>query len=82
MTADMLPEYEYAVETLLHLRCTSCGEWWSLVSDDVTRGYFCPWCGVKMAPAEYADERPLPATTMWTPKINPTRPATTKESQP
>lgn len=63
MTDDLLPEYEWAIETTLHLRCTSCGQWWSLVSEDATRGYFCSWCGQSLAPAQYPEAPARPATT-------------------
>ena len=59
MTSDLLPEYEYALEALLHLRCTACGGWWTLSDGLIDREYFCPYCGRPLAPAQY-DEIPRP----------------------
>ena len=50
-----MPEYEYAIEELLHLRCTVCGGWWSLSDGLRDREYFCPYCGRQLAPAQYDD---------------------------
>lgn len=63
MADELLPEYEYAVETTLHLRCTSCGQWWTIGDGRWNRDYWCPWCGLKLAPAQYADAVARPATT-------------------
>ena len=63
MIDDLLPEYDYAIETLLHLRCTICGGWWSVGDGVATRAYFCPWCGQSLAPAQYPEAPARPATT-------------------
>ena len=63
MTADLLPEYDHCTETLLHLRCTSCVQWWTIGDGRWNRDYFCPWCGLKLTPAQYPDAVARPATT-------------------
>ena len=59
---DLLPEYDYCIERLLHLRCTACGGWWTLERAQPIRPYHCPWCGVRLAPAQYPNTRTRPAS--------------------
>lgn len=58
MPDDLLPEYDYVLETFLHLRCTACGYWWSVENGKPDRPYHCPACGKKLAPAQYPEEPP------------------------
>ena len=58
MSDELLPEYDYALETALILRCTICNGWWSLNGGDPTRVYTCPYCGTRLAPPQYPDDPP------------------------
>lgn len=60
MNDDLAPVYDYALETLLHLRCTVCGYWWSISGGNPARPYHCPDCGRPLAPAQYPDDPPPP----------------------
>ena len=57
---ELLPEYDYSIEKLLHLRCTVCSGWWSATKGDPARVYHCPYCGIRLAPAQYPDDPPRP----------------------
>ena len=52
---ELLPEYEWAIEELVHFRCTACGGWWTIGDAKIDRDYFCPYCGRQLAPAEHDD---------------------------
>ena len=59
-TSQLLPEYDWCIEPVLHLRCTKCGGWLVLERSQPNRAYSCPHCGVKLAPAQYPDDPPQP----------------------
>ena len=56
-TSQLLPEYEWCIEELVHFRCTACGGGWAIGDAQIDRDYFCPHCGRQLTPAQY-DEFP------------------------
>lgn len=36
-----------STETLVHFQCPACNKWWSIGDADLTRLYYCPWCGAQ-----------------------------------
>ena len=62
MTNALLPDYDYALETVLHLRCTVCSGWWILSAAPIDRAYFCPYCGRHLTPAQYPDDPKRPSS--------------------
>lgn len=61
MTNALLPEYEWSIEELVHLRCTACGGWWTIGDAQIARDYFCPYCGRHLTPAQYPDDPKRPS---------------------
>ena len=55
---NAFPEYDHAIETVLHCRCAVCCGWWAMENSPEVKSYFCPHCGTKLAPAQYPDETP------------------------
>ncbi|MER2512325.1 MAG: hypothetical protein ABTQ25_07900 [Nitrosomonas ureae] len=49
-----MPErYIVTAETLLHFQhpdCTKGPGYWSIGDGDASRAYYCPYCGVRLAP--------------------------------
>lgn len=54
----LFPEYDHSAETLLHIRCRLCSNWWSMSEGRPERCYYCPYCGQKLSPAQYSDVPP------------------------
>lgn len=65
MTAELLPEYEYSPETLMHYRHPGCPDspdpWWSISGGSSEKPCFCPYCGERLNPAQYEPPVPKPA---------------------
>lgn len=59
-TINAFPEYDHAIETVLHCRCTVCKRWWHLENAPADKSYFCPHCGKQLAPAQYPEDRATP----------------------
>jgi len=63
MTDDLLPEYDYSPETLMHYRHRGCpgngDNGWSINSGRSNQDYYCPYCGQRLSPAQY---EPVTAT--------------------
>ncbi|NJM13781.1 MAG: hypothetical protein HC889_19755 [Synechococcaceae cyanobacterium SM1_2_3] len=57
---NAFPEYDHAVETVLHCRCTVCHHWWHLDNAPADRSYWCPHCGKQLAPAQYSEDNAAP----------------------
>lgn len=59
---DLLPEYDWCLETLAHYRCTACCGWWTIGDGRTDRPRHCPHCDQKLQPAQYPETRRHPAT--------------------
>lgn len=58
MTADLIAEYEYSPETLMHYRHPGCershgDHWWIISGGPADRDLYCPNCGQRLSPAQY-----------------------------
>lgn len=53
-----MTEYDYGPETLIHYRHRSCpgtgDPWWSISGGGTERDYYCPYCGQRLSPNQYA----------------------------
>lgn len=57
MTADLIAEYDYSPETLMHYRHRGCpgngDNWWSINGGRSDQDYYCPYCGQRLSPVQY-----------------------------
>ncbi len=68
MTADLIAEYDYSLEPLMHYRHRSCpassNNWWTISGGPSESDLYCPNCGQRLSPAQYeptATHTPQPA---------------------
>ena len=59
---ELLPEYEWSIEELVHYRCTSCAGWWTVGNGKLNRKCYCPHCGRHLTPAQYPDAPNRPSS--------------------
>jgi len=58
MTPDLMSEYDYSPETLMHYRHRSCpgntgNNWWIISGGRKDSDLYCPYCGQRLSPIQY-----------------------------